>query len=137
MKFQISFCNYVPDKVFISVRFSMQYIMNNLDCVSYIEQSYIESINQLLQDPLNQDILEYVQENKQVRFKQLKEEFVETGIRKQDLEKNVYKLYKCNLLSVDFIWAEDGHLRAEYSYANCNSRIDELVDNAISSDNFF
>ena len=112
--------------------------MTTPNCISYIEKSYIESIDQLLQDPLNQDILEYIQETEDaVRFSELKEEFVETGIRKQDLEKNVYRLYKHNLLQVNFIWAEDGHLRAEYTYNNCNPRIEQLVTDAINSEEFF
>lgn len=112
--------------------------MSNLDCVSYIEKSYIESVDELLQDPLNQDILEHIKDkDTSVRFSELKELFVETGIRKQDLEKNVYRLYKSNLLSVEFVWAEDGHLRAEYDYNMCNPKIDELVTEAISSDSFF
>lgn len=112
--------------------------MSDLDCVSYIEQSYIESVDRLLQDPLNQDILEHIRAEEPVRFKELKELFVETGIRKQDLEKNVHRLYKYNLLSVEFVWAEDGHLRPEYMYNNnCNPRIEDLVTSAIASEDFF
>lgn len=106
-------------------------------CTSYLEQSYLHALQGILKDPLNQEIIEYIRDHNYVRFEDLRQEFVETGITKRDVENNVMSLYKYNLVSVCFQQGEDGNLYPLYEYNSDDDVRDEIVENAVSTDSFF